>query len=183
MAILRWALVDLLAIKYQRSLLVGDKGELTVPLSDLDHWILVNKWSNLQQTWHLHEMSCQNYGNDFFELRPLPRQFVPHIWILSKSGAGSPDKKTLVVVPRNQGLEIGTVGVITPSLQPPGIGGCHDQGYTILWGRAPVLKMKVYPRNCLSYIISIFQYENAYCESLPHPFTYKWTNLILIVKV
>jgi hypothetical protein len=28
-------------------------------------------------------------------------------------------------------------------------------------------KMKVYPRNCLSYIISIFQYENAYCEFLP----------------
>jgi hypothetical protein len=30
-------------------------------------------------------------------------------------------------------------------------------------------KMKVYPRNCLSYIISIFQYENAYCEFLPNP--------------
>jgi hypothetical protein len=34
-------------------------------------------------------------------------------------------------------------------------------------------KMKVYPRNYLSYIISIFQHENAYCEFLPHPFMYK----------
>jgi hypothetical protein len=31
-------------------------------------------------------------------------------------------------------------------------------------------KMKVYPRNCLSYIISIFQYKNVYYGYyLPHP--------------
>jgi hypothetical protein len=34
-------------------------------------------------------------------------------------------------------------------------------------------KMKVYSRNCLLYIISVFQYENPYYEFWPHPFTYK----------
>jgi hypothetical protein len=40
-------------------------------------------------------------------------------------------------------------------------------------------KVKVYPRNCLSYIISIFQYENAYCEFLLNP---KRTKVIFIKK-